>query len=130
MVRLLNVAAILALIGSAVYAYSIKYQTIFYAEEIVRLQHDIRDEKDAIGLLRADFAHLSRPERISSLAEKFLKLQQPSLNQVVRIDGLPEKTTTGDLIGNKLDALGLAKPTTTPRDANSIDPTTPTPNPR
>ena len=130
MVRLLNVAAIVALIGSAIYAYSIKYQTIFYAEEMVRLQHEIQAEKDAIGLLRADFSHLTRPERISALADRFLKLQQPSLNQIVRIDALPEKPTQSDVIGHKLDALGLGQSTTTPRDANGVDPTTPAPNPR
>ena len=125
MVRLLNVAAIVALIGSAVYAYSIKYQTIFYAEEIVRLQHDIGTEKDSIGLLRADFAHLSRPERISSLANQFLKLQQPSLAQIVRIDALPEKTPAVDAIGRKLEALGLGEPTNTPRDQSAKGQTTP-----
>lgn len=130
MVRLLNVAAIVALIGSAIYAYSIKYQTIFYAEEMVRLQHEIRGEKDAIGLLRADFSHLTRPERISALADHFLKLQEPSLNQIVRIDALPEKPAQSDVIGHKLDALGLGQPTTTPRDADDVDPTTPAPKPR
>ncbi len=108
MVRFLNVAAIVALIGSAIYAYSVKYQTIFYAEEIVHLQHEIRAEKDAIGLLRADFAHLARPERIAALADRFLNLQEPSLTQIVRIDALPEKVTEDDVIARKLEALGLA----------------------
>ncbi len=38
MVRLLNFFAIAALIGSAIYAYTIKYETIFHAETIVKLQ--------------------------------------------------------------------------------------------
>lgn len=130
MVRFLNVAAIMALIGSAIYAYSVKYQTIFYAEEIVHLQHEIRAEKDAIGLLRADFAHLARPERVAALADRFLSLQEPSLTQIVRIDALPEKVTDDDVIARKLEALGLAAPTNTPRDVNSPDPTTPSAKPR
>jgi hypothetical protein len=125
MIRLLNVAAIAALIGSAIYAYSIKYQTIFYAEEIVRLQHDIQTQKHAIGLLRADFAHLSRPERISVLTDRFLNMQEPSGMQIVPIDALPEKLANDDLIARKLEALGLAAPTNTPRDASDNDPTTP-----
>ena len=129
MVRILNVLAIAALIGSAVYAYSIKYQTIFYAEQIVHLQHEIRTEKNGIGMLRADFAHLSRPERIAALADRFLNMQEPSLMQIVRIDGLPEKGTTDDEIARKLEALGLAEPTNTPSDT-TVDPTTPAAKPR
>ncbi|MGB8277597.1 MAG: hypothetical protein WCF20_06670 [Methylovirgula sp.] len=130
MVRFLNVAAIVALIGSAVYAYSVKYQTIFYAEEIVHLQHEIGTEKDAIGVLRADFAHLSRPERVAALADRFLNMQEPSLMQIVRIDALPEKPANDDAIARKLEALGLAAPTNTPRDMNIQDPTTPSAKPR
>jgi cell division protein FtsL len=129
MIRLLNVAAIAALIGSAIYAYSIKYQTIFYAEEIVHLKHEIRLQKDSIGLLRADFVHLSRPERVSALADRFLNMQEPSLSQIVTIDGLPDKTARGDEIAQKLEALGLAQPTNTPQ-TKSTEPTTPSTKPR
>ena len=124
MVRILNVLAIAALIGSAIYAYSIKYQTIFYAEQIVHLGHEIRVEKNRIGLLRADFAHLSRPERIAALADRFLTMQEPTLMQIVGIDGLPEKRPIDDEIARKLEALGLDEPTNTPRDTTQ-DPTTP-----
>lgn len=125
MVRFLNVAAIVALISSAVYAYSVKYQTIFSAEEIVRLQHEIDNEKDAITLLRADFAHLSRPERVSALSDRFLNLQAPSLSQIVTIDALPDKVSKDDPIGRKLDALGLGQPTNTPADSASPASATP-----
>jgi cell division protein FtsL len=130
MVRLLNVAAIVALIGSAIYAYSIKYQTIFYAEEIAHLQREIGTEKDSIGLLRADFTHLARPERISALADRFLALQKPNLMQIVPIDGLPDKHASDDAIAHELEALGLAEPTNTPRDTTSQNPTTPSVKPR
>ena len=66
MVRILNILAIAALIGSAIYAYTIKYETIFHAETIVKLQHEIKLEQDQIGTLRAEWAHLTRPERIQA----------------------------------------------------------------
>ncbi len=129
MVRILNVLAIAALIGAAIYAYSIKYQTIFYAEQVVHLQHEIRSEKNRIGMLRADFAHLSRPERIAALADRFLNMQEPSMMQIVGIDGLPENGPKDDEIARKLEALGLAEPTNTPRDTTP-DPITPSGKPR
>ena len=114
MMRLLNTLAIAALIGSAIYAYTIKYETIFHAETIVKLQHEIKLEQDQIGTLRAEWAHLTRPERIQALADKFLDLQPVALNQIVRAEVLPGKAPRVDAIGRKLEALGLAEPTNTP----------------
>jgi cell division protein FtsL len=117
MVRMLNMLAIAALIGSAIYAYTIKYETIFHAETIVKLQHEVKLEQDQIGTLRAEWGHLTRPERIQALADKFLDLQPVALNQIVRAEVLPGKAPRVDSIGRKLQALGLAEPTNTPGDA-------------
>ena len=117
MVRILNILAITALVSSAIYAYTIKYETIFHAETIVKLQHEMKVEQDQIGTLRAEWAHLTRPERIQALADKFLDLQPVALNQIVRAEALPGKAPRVDAIGRKLEALGLAEPTNTPGDA-------------
>jgi cell division protein FtsL len=120
MVRFLNILAIASLIGSAIYAYSIKYDTILHAEKIVKLKHDIQREQDQIDMLRAEWAHLTRPERIEALAAKFLDLQPSALSQIVRADALPDKGPRIDEIGNELEALGLAAPTNTPGDADTL----------
>ncbi|HTV31709.1 MAG TPA: hypothetical protein VME69_01180 [Methylocella sp.] len=122
MVRLLNILAIAALIGSAIYAYSIKYETIFHAETIVKLQHEIKREQDQIGMLRAEWAHLIRPERIQALADKFLDLQPLALGQIVKPEALPGKAQRGDAIAQKLEALGLAAPANAPADGKLVDP--------
>jgi cell division protein FtsL len=124
MVRLLNVLAVLALIGSAIYAYQIKYATIFNAEEIVKLTHEIAARQDAVAMLRAEWAHLIRPERIQALADKFLTLRQASLNQFVTPEAIPAKPAKTDAIGNKLEALGIAEPTNTPLEGRAA-PATP-----
>lgn len=121
MVRILNILAIVALIGSAIYAYTIKYKTILHAETIVKLQHEIKLEQDEIRTLRAEWAHLTRPERIQALADKFLDLQPVAINQITPADILPGKAPKVDAIGRKLEALGLAEPTNTPMDANALD---------
>ena len=117
MIRILNFIAIAALIGSAIYAYSIKYQTIFHAEQVASLKAEIKKEQDQIGLLRADWGHLTRPERIQALAEKLLPLQPMALNQIVQVEQLPEKAKQSDQIGHKLEDLGLAESTATPGDS-------------
>jgi cell division protein FtsL len=130
MIRFLNIVAIAALVGSAIYAYTIKYDTIFRAEEINKLRYEIRAARDSIEMARAEWAHLARPERIEALADRFLDLKPPAVSQVVRIDELPEKTPKVDGIGRKLEALGLAEPTNTPQDRSARGLTTPTTTPR
>ncbi len=117
MIRLLNLAAIAALVASAIYAYSIKYQTMFRAETVARLKTEIKGEQDRIGILRADWANLTRPERIQALTEKLTDLQPLKLDQIVKAEALPDKAQRGDVIGRKLEDLGLGEPTNTPGDA-------------
>jgi cell division protein FtsL len=112
--RLMHVAAIGALVASAVYVYSIKYQTIWWSEQIVKTRHAIEREQDAINLLRAEYAFLTRPERLQSLADKELDLQPLALNQIVKASDLPEAEPKVDSIGRKIESFGPLALTATP----------------
>ena len=84
-----------ALIGSAVYAYSIKYQTSYRAEQIAKTKLEIKAERDAIAVLRAEWAYMTRPERLQPLADKYLPDLEPlQLTQIVTSQSLPQKTRT------------------------------------
>jgi cell division protein FtsL len=112
--RLLHVIAIAALVASAVYVYSLKYQTIYASEQIVKTRHLIAREQDAINILRADYAFLTRPDRLQALADKQLDMQPLALNQIVKAADLPEPAAKIDSIGRKLEALGFTGETATP----------------
>jgi cell division protein FtsL len=112
--RLLNVVAVLGLLGSAVYAYTVKYETILFAEQILKTKHQIADEQDAIERLRAEWALLTRPERLQLLAQHDLGLQRLSLDQIVQVADLANRPPKVDSIGRKLEDLGLGQPTNTP----------------
>ena len=88
--RFLHAAAIAALIGSAAYVYGVKYRTIYASEQLVKTRHLIDKEKDAINLLRAEYAHLARPDRVQALADAKLGLQPLALSQIATVDELPE----------------------------------------
>ena len=105
--RLLHLVAIAALIGSAGYVYRIKYETILESEQIVKLKHQIRKSQDEINVLRAEYEHLARPDRIQELADKLLQTQPLALNQIARPEDIPEKNAQVDSIGRKLESLGL-----------------------
>ena len=119
MLRYLNIVPIVALMGCAVYAYSIKYETMRYSAEIVKAEHAIQRERDAISMAKAEWAHLSRPTRIQALADRHLDLVNTTVDQVVKVSDLPERAARVDTIGRKLESLGLAEPTATPRDERS-----------
>ena len=66
--------------------------------------------------MRAEWALLTRPERLQALAQNSLGLKQLSLDQIVQISDLPNRPPKVDSIGRKLDDLGLGEPTNTPTD--------------
>ena len=108
MLKLLHVVAIGALISSAVYAYSIKYESTFAAEEVQRLKKRVHREREAIAVLKAEWQHLNRPERLQALAERHLPDMQPlTVAQITRWQDVPTRGPKQDSIGRKLDDLGL-----------------------
>ena len=70
-------------------------------------RHLIDKEKDAISLLRAEFAHLARPDRIQALAASKLGLQPLALSQIATVDELPEAQPKVNSIGRTLEITGL-----------------------
>lgn len=113
-IRIFHIAAIGALIASAVYAYSIKYDTIFLAEQVAKLKHQVKREKDMNAVLAAEWQRVTRPDRLQILAERHLDLRLMSTEQLVRASDFPQRQEKIDTIGRKLADLGLSEPTTTP----------------
>jgi cell division protein FtsL len=106
MLRFLHLIAIGSLIASAAYAYSVKYDSVYFAEQVAKLNSRIQKERDAIAVMRAEWQRLNRPDRLQTLAEKHLDLHPISVQQIVRIGDVPMKPT-GDELGRKLELLGL-----------------------
>jgi hypothetical protein len=124
-IRFLNIVACGALIGSAVYAYSIKYQTLYRSDQIAKMTREIQQERDGLGMQKAEWEHLVRPERLEPLADKYLDLETTRPNQLVNFAAIPERTAKVDQIGRKLEALGLSEPTNTPAAPRATAGTTP-----
>jgi cell division protein FtsL len=124
-IKLLHIIAIGALVSSALYAYSIKYETTLQAEQLQKLKAKAQRERDAIAVLKAEWQFLNRPERLQALADKHLDLQPLTTAQIVRLSDIPNRGPKVDSIGRKLEDLGLGLPTETPRDRKSNTATTP-----
>src|SRR6202046_196926 len=112
--RILHAFAIAALIGSAAYVYGVKYRTIYASEQLVKTRHLINKEKDAINLLRAEYAHLARPDRVQSLSVSMLGLQLLAISQIPTVNELPDDQPKPDSIGRQLESLGFTADNSTP----------------
>lgn len=71
--------------------YEVKYETGAMEEKVASLRHAIRVERDAIAILRAEWSHLNRPERIERLARKHLGLEPVKARQMVTMEQLTQR---------------------------------------
>lgn len=92
MIRLLNLLALIAVISSATWAYSVKYETILVAEKLRKREAELNREKDAVSILQAEWHLLNRPERLQSLAKPEAGMQTVSAKQIVRPADIPMAT--------------------------------------
>jgi len=117
-IRLLNLIAVLGLIGSAIYAYSIKYDTLYQAGQVSKAQTQLKKERQAIAVLRAEWQLLTRPDRLQAAVDKHLALEPIGTSHLARLSDLPARPERGDEIGRLLAA------TATPKDKGGIEPRT------
>ena len=123
MIRLLHILAITILIGSAAYAYSIKYDTLYYAEEVAKLRSKLAREREGIAVAKAEWSLLTRPDRLQRIVDQNLDMQIMTVNQLGKFSDLPVRPSKADGMGSKLEAL-LREPTATPKDRRPAAPTT------
>ena len=89
--RLLNILVIGALILAASFVYKIKFDSTLQAERVAKLRGELRRERNAIAVLRAEWARLDTPGRIQGLADRHLALQPIRSTQFDSLDRLPER---------------------------------------
>ena len=83
MIRLLNAALVLAVLGAGFTLYSLEHAARRTERTIAALEARIADEKETIKLLNAEWSYLTRPERIQKLAADLLGMGPASLLQTI-----------------------------------------------
>jgi len=112
--RLLNILVIGALILAASFVYKIKFDSTLQAERAAKLRGELRRERNAIAILRAEWAKLDTPARIQGLADRHLALRPIKSTQFDNLDRLPERPPAAVLTPNDpIDAMAAPAPDTT-----------------
>ena len=89
--RLLHLLVIGALVFAAAYVYRIKMDSTVRTERVLKLHAEIREERDKIAVLRAEWARLDAPLRLQGLVERHLPLKPLNANQYNDLKNLPER---------------------------------------
>ncbi len=108
--RLLHTIAICLLIAAVGYVYSIKYDIVYYTEQLAQLQAQIKQEHEYIALAQAEWQYLNNPERIRLFSERYLDLIPLSAKSIVHFSDLPKRPErTQDPIGKAITDFVMAK---------------------
>jgi hypothetical protein len=89
--RIIHFFVICALIFAAAYVYRIKMESTVRTERVLRLRHDVREERNKIARLRADWAKLQAPSRLQGLVERHLPLRPIDATQYDSLKNLPQR---------------------------------------
>lgn len=109
--RVIHFLVICALVISAAYVYRIKMDSTVRTERVLRLRADIREERNKIAALRAEWAKLSSPARLQGLVERHLQMKPIEANQFDPLKNLPArppsfiKPNDPDPIGAMIDVV-------------------------
>lgn len=87
--RLSNMMWVLVAACAALLLYSVKYRVQAMDEEIAVLQARIAEERAAIHVLHAEWAYLTRPERVRKLAQAHLDMEPARGQQMLELADLP-----------------------------------------
>jgi len=90
-VRIIHLLVIGALVLAAAYVYRIKMESTLRTERVLRLHADIREQRDAIAALHAEWAKLDAPLRLQGLADRHLALKPINVTQYDSLKNLPER---------------------------------------
>jgi len=90
-VRIIHLLVIGVLVFAAAYVYRIKMESTARTERVLRLHAEIREQRDAIAALRAEWAKLDAPLRLQGLADRHLALKPIVATQYDSLKNLPER---------------------------------------
>jgi cell division protein FtsL len=109
--RIIHLLVIGALVFAAAYVYRIKMESTSRTERVLRLHAEIREQRDAIAELRAEWARLDAPLRLQGLADRHLGLKPITATQYDSLKNLPERPPSfvkkgdPDPIGAMIEAI-------------------------
>ena len=89
--RIIHLLVIGTLVFAAAYVYRIKMESTARVEKVLQLRAEIREQREAIAVLRSEWAKLDAPLRLQGLAERHLPLKPVNATQYDSLKNLPDR---------------------------------------
>jgi len=115
MVKFINALLVVSVLLAAFFLYSLEHTTRSLERSIAKTEKSIIDEREKIKLLNAEWASLTRPDRLQKLAEEQLHFKTVEAQQFVpraqigaRVPQTPPvklEAQNADEIGKMLESL-------------------------
>ena len=99
--RLILLTALI-LVGLGATLYQVKTGIDKRQERLQRLEIRIADTKRDIAVLEAEWAYLSRPERIMTLSNDLLQMKSIGQDRILPLDAIPMRIEFGQANLNKI----------------------------
>lgn len=90
--RYITLLTILLTVVLSLALFNLKYEVQDLANEIDSLSRAIDTDQEAIHVLKAEWSHLSNPNRLRNLTERYLSLRPMEPHQLSRWDMVPMKS--------------------------------------
>lgn len=118
--RMILLASVLtAILGTTL--YQVKIGIDRREAELLALERDIRTAEREIDVLEAEWAHLSRPERVLDLSSRLLEMQPIPEDRVLPLDAIPMRILPAfDEPVADAGVITLLPPDPAPRDLTRI----------
>ncbi len=80
---------LVAVVGYAM--FQVKYEVIAQEDTLAHLNKQIADGREQIRVLDAEWSYLTRPDRLSHLATRYLDLAPIGAAQILDLGAIPER---------------------------------------
>jgi hypothetical protein len=131
--RVIHLFVICALIFAASYVYRIKMESAVRTERVLKLRADIREQRNIIASLKAEWAKLETPGRLQDMSARHLSLRPIDATQYDTLKNLPPRPPSfvkpgdPDPIGTIIESVDQEALAAGPQDQNPVTGSVPSP---
>lgn len=89
MIRLPTVLWMFVMVVAVFLLYAAKYEVQGVRAQIADTSQKLKEQKEALHVVAAEWAYLNRPERLQALANKYLSPSAVTVDQIAELEAIP-----------------------------------------
>lgn len=123
MPKLFFSVAMMAVVGLLFLTFQLSYQVQHVETTIASKNHQLKQEMQAMHVLEAEWAYITRPERLRELAARYTSLKPAGRSELISLASLPATAEQAHVMLVSKPTIGKV---TTPKPADAVHHALPT----